>query len=203
MTTKYGFSDAREQLIDGIKAAYPTEREGPGTVKVLGEDIFGSPKPHPNAVLNLFLEQNVKFASPFTGYRATLGGPSSLTSTEPGTVLPPLTLASTIYGMEVVRGGVARLAHLIVCDMSMEECHNGACAANVGIPPKQRMEELNKVYDAMVNEGNGDVLYSLSLGKMVCVGCGEIAKQAYHNWHRVIWKKLPHIFGIGESWDDL
>ena len=73
MTTKYGFSDVREQLIDSIKDAYPMEWEGPGTAKTLGEDIFGSPKPHPNAVMNLFAEQSVKFALLFAAYRAALG----------------------------------------------------------------------------------------------------------------------------------
>jgi len=88
MTTKYGFSDVREGLVEDLKRAYPTKREDPRTEKVLGEDIFGSPKPHPNAVLNLFLEQNIKFALPLATYRAALGGcrPSSgQTSVDLGT----------------------------------------------------------------------------------------------------------------------
>ena len=137
MTTKYGFSDVREQLVDVVNGGYPTKWEGLGTAKVLGEDIFGIPKPHPNAVLNLFTEQNVKSALPFAAYRAALGGYSSLVSDKPGTVLPRLTLAPAIYGMEVIRGGLARLAHLTVCDMSLEGCRDGACPVNVGFgPPK-------------------------------------------------------------------
>ena len=117
MTTNYGFSDAREQLVDVIKGACPTTRwEGLETAKILGEGIFGPPKPHPNAVLNLFTERYVKFVLPFTAYRAALGGYSSLISDTPGTVLPRLTLAPTIYGMEVIRGGLAQLAYSIVCD---------------------------------------------------------------------------------------
>ena len=118
MTTKYGFSDVREQLVESIKGAYPTKWEDPRTGNFLGEAVFGSPKPHPNAVLNLFAEQRIKFALPFAAYRAALGGFSSLTSDKPGTVLPPLALASTIYGMEVIRGGLANLAHSVVCNMS-------------------------------------------------------------------------------------
>jgi hypothetical protein len=109
MTAKYGFSDVREQLVEDLKSAYPTKWEAYQAAEVLGEDVFGSPKPHPNSVLNLFTEQRIKFALPFAAYRAALGGFSSLTSDKPGTVLPRLTLASTIYGMERIRGRLASL----------------------------------------------------------------------------------------------
>ena len=82
MATKYGFSDVREQLVDGIKGAYPTKWEDFDTTQVLGEAVFGSPQPHPNTVLNLFLELKVKIASPFAAYRAALGGLPSLTICE-------------------------------------------------------------------------------------------------------------------------
>jgi len=204
MTAKYGFSDVHEQLVDGIRGAYPTKLEGSGTVKVLGEDVFGLPKPHPNAVLNLFLEQNVKFALPFAAYRAALAGLISLTGNTPGLVLPPTTLAFTIYGMEVIRGGLTHLAHFLVCNMSLEECRDGACVVNVNVsPPKRRIKELSKIYDAMVKGSKGDVLFSLSLGNLVCANCAKIPKSAYHTWRTVIWEELPLIFGIGRSWDDL
>ena len=204
MTTKYGFSDVREQLVDAIKRAYPTKWDGPGTAKVLGEDILWSAKPHPNAVLNLFLDQNVKFALPFAAYRAALGGLTSLTDNTPGMVLPPITLASTIYGIEAIRGRLSHLAHLLVCNMSLEECRDGACVVNVSVsPPKQRIKELNKLYDAVVEEGKGDVLFSLSLGNIVCTNCAKGPKKAYHAWRAAIWEQLPLIFGIGKSWDDL
>jgi hypothetical protein len=204
MAIKYGFYDICEQLIDSIKCAYPTKWEGLGTGVVLGEDIFGSPKPHPNAVLNLFAEQNIKSALPFAAYRAALSGFSSLTSDKPGTVLPRLTLASTVYGMEVIRGGFSQLAHLIVCNMSLEVCHDIACPANVGInPPERRMEGLNKIYNAMVKNCEGDVLFSLSLGNNVCFNCAKRTVKAHQVWCKMIWEKLPRIFGIGKSWEEV
>jgi len=72
MTTKYGLSAVREGLVEDLKAAYPTKWEDFETAKDLGEDAFGSPKPHPNAILNLFLEQRIEFALPFAAYRAGL-----------------------------------------------------------------------------------------------------------------------------------
>ena len=80
MTAKYGFSDVREALVEHLKGAYPTKWEDFETAKILGENVFGLPKPHPNVVLNLLLEQRIKFALPFAAYRAALAGFSSLTS---------------------------------------------------------------------------------------------------------------------------
>jgi hypothetical protein len=88
MTTKYGFSDVRDQLIKDVKGAYPTRWEAYQVAEILGEDVFGSPKPHPKAVLNLFGEQKVRFALPFAGYRASLGDFSTLMNDKPGTILP-------------------------------------------------------------------------------------------------------------------
>ena len=53
MTAKYGFSGIREALVQDLKGAYPTKWEDFETAKVLGEDVFGSPRPHPNAVLKV------------------------------------------------------------------------------------------------------------------------------------------------------
>ena len=204
MTTKYNFSDVREQLVDGIKGAYPTKWEGLGTGTILGEDIFGSPKPHPNAVVILFAEQRVKSALPYAAYRAALGGFSSLISDEPGTALPRLTLASTVYGMEVIRGGLAQLAHSIVCNVSLEGCSDTTCAINAGIdPPERRMEGLNKIYDTMVKERKGDALSSLSLRSILCVNCVKSPEAAHQRWCKTIWDELPRIFGVGTSWEEV
>ena len=97
MATKYGFSDIHEQLVEDLKGAYPTKWEDFQIAKVLGKDVFSLPKPHPNTVFNLFLEQNIKFMLPFATYQTSIGGFSALTSYEPGAVLPCLTLASIIH----------------------------------------------------------------------------------------------------------
>jgi hypothetical protein len=202
MATKYDFTDVREQLVDSVKGAYPTKWEGLGAEMVLGEGIFGSPKPHPNAVLNLFAEQNIKFALPFAAYRAALDGFSSLTSDKPGTVLPRLTLASAVYGMEVIRSGLAQLAYSIVCNMSMTGCRDAACAANAGInPPERRMEELNKIHDAIIGGRKADVLFTPTLGNIVCANCQKTSEAAYRLWCKITWEKLPRIFGVGSSWE--
>jgi hypothetical protein len=204
MAIKYGFSDIREQLVDGIKGAYLTKLEDLGTGMVLGEDIFGSPKLHPNAVLNMFTEHRVKFALPFAACCAALGGFSSLISSKPSTVLPHLTLASTFYGMEVIWGRLAQLAPLVVCNINLERCHDMACATNAGVNPLvQRMEGLNKIYNAMVKEHKANVLFTPTLKNIVCVNCAKTAEAAYQFWWEMTWEKLPHIFGAGTTWEEV
>jgi hypothetical protein len=203
MATKYEFSEVREQLIHILKGAYPTNWEAYQTADVIGEDVFGLPKPHPNAVLNLFLEQKVKFAIPLASYRAALGGFLSLLSNEPGATLPRLALAFTVYGMDTIRSEVSEFAHLIVSNMGLRECHEVGCVVGGDFnSPDQRLEELNKIYDALVKGGKGDV-FSFSLGDIACLNCAGGPEEAYRLWCTLIWEDFPRIFGVGKSWEDV
>ena len=201
MTTKYGFSDVREQLVDSIKNAYPTKWEDFREARVLGEDVFGSPKPHPNAVLNLFTEQNIKSALPFAAYRAALGGFSSITNDKPGKALPRLALASIMFGTKLIRSRFARFVHSAICSMRQEFCGESACLVNVDA--SLRMGALDQIYDAMIKEGKDDVFSPLSLGGFVCAGCASALERAYEPWRAKIWEELPRVFGVGKSWEEV
>jgi hypothetical protein len=204
MATKYDFPDVREQLIHSLKDAYPTELGAYQTANVLGEDIFGAPKPHPNSVLNLFLEQSIGFAIPVAAYRASLCGLSSLLNNKPSVSLPRFPLASSIHGSGVIRSEISRFAHSIVRDMSLKECRDGKCTANSVVnAPARKMKTLNKVYDVMIKGGKGDVLTSISLGDIVCVNCAKAPEQVYRLLCQSIWENLPRIFGVGKSWDEV
>ena len=162
MTTKYGFPDVREALIEDLKGAYPTKWEDFEAARILGEDVFGSPKPHPNAVLNLLLEQRIKFALPFAAYRTAIGGFSALISDESDAVLPRTTLASIIHGMERIRHTMVQISHSIVYDGDLRVCPRRTCALKVGTNPMgRRMEALKKVFGIMVDKSKGDVLSPL------------------------------------------
>jgi len=143
MTTKYGFSRIRDQLVKNLKGAYPTEWEGYQAAEVLGEDLFGSPAPHPNAVLNLFVTQNVGFAIPFAAYRASLGGFSALVSGETGIALPHHTLASTIHGRGEIQRIMTQAANTIAYKENiLSACPDKACALNLGIKSMERKMEV-------------------------------------------------------------
>ena len=202
VTTKYGFSDVRDQLIRDLKGAYPTEWEAHQAAEILGEDVFGSPKPHPNAVLNLFIAQNVRFALPFAAYRASLGGFPALMSDEPGTVLSRHTLASTIYGMGEIRRVMTHAAHTIAYkEKLLSVCPDGACVLNVRTKPmERRMEAITKLYDTMIGEREGGVLSTPSLGDLACAGCIKEIEATQTTWGRACWELLPTAFSVAKRW---
>jgi len=200
MTTKYGFSDVRDQLVKDIKGAYPTEWEEYQAAEILGEDVFGSPAPHPNTVLNLFMEQKVRFAIPFAAYRASLGGFAALMSGEPGTVLPPHTLASTIHGDGEIRRVMAQAAHTIAYKKNhLTVCPDKTCALNVGIKSMgPRMEALTKLHDAMICERKGGLLSAPSLGGLACAKCITEIESSHAAWRKTRWAALPTTFSVAK-----
>ena len=194
MVTKYGFSDVREQLVEDLESAYPTKWEDFQTAKVLGEDVFGSPKPHPNAVLNLFLEQSIKFALPFAAYRASLGGFPSLVSNKPGTVLPRPTLTSITYGTGAIKRTMAIAAHTI-CTVRLGVCVEKVCALKAGI-------DVLKIFDVMLPRIEGDALSPLSFGTVVCTDCAKRLEKIHLSFRkRFAWTLLPKLLGFRESWE--
>ena len=205
MATKYGYCDVRGYLLHLLKDAYPTKWEVYQIASVLGEDVFGSPKPHPNEVLKLFFDQNVRFALPVAAYRAGLGGFSSLINNDPGLALPRLALTSTLHGMDVIRSEVSRRAQSIVRDMSLKGCGDWRCVANNDVNAlEQRTEGLDDIYDVMVKGDGGDVLSPLSLGgHVVCADCAKAAENRYYHLRATIWEVLPRSFKVGNSWEEI
>ena len=204
MTTKYGFSSVRDQLVEGLRGAYPTKWEDFQGAKVLGEDVFGSPKPHPNAVLNLFEAGNVRVAIPFAAYRASIGGVSALMSDKPGSVLPPRTLATTIHGMHVLRSSASDAARVAVYREYPRVCPDKACVLNVEISlAEERMMAMEKIYSTVVGQREGGLLGSPALGHILCAECSKRVMVAYASWSSAVWEKLAPAFSISRGWDDL
>lgn len=204
MTKKYGFLHLRDQLVKHLRGAYPTKWEAYQTTSVLGEDIFGTPKPHPNAVLSLLSEHNVRFAIPFAAYRASLCGLSVLMSDEPGMVIPRRALASATHGYAEIRRVMAQAAHTIVYDENILRICSNSCTLSLG--PK-RMEErkgtLKKLYNAMIGERKAGVLSSPSLGGLACVECINRMKASHTVSCKACWDLFPAAFLVAKCWDEV
>jgi hypothetical protein len=196
MTTKYGISNVRDQLVKDLEGAYPTKWEEFQSGKVLGEDVFRSPKPHPNAVLNLFEAQNLKFAIPFAAYRASIGGFQSLVSDKPGTVLPRRTLATVIYGMHILQSMAAHTARMVAYRGDLWVCGDKACVLAVGTSPiKPRMEAVGKLYEAMIDESKGGALSPPRLGNLLCQTCAKRVEGIHAAHGSAYWERLGIVFG--------
>jgi hypothetical protein len=199
---KYGFSDVRNQLIKDIKGAYPTKWEAYQAAEVLGEDVFGTPKPHPNAVLNLFDEQNIRFALPFATYRASIGGFPALMSDTPGTILPRRILATTTYGMHLVGTFMGEGARVIAYERSM--CVYGRCVLSVSAKHvKERMEALGKLHAMFLVKRDGGGLGPLTLEHSVCATCTKTMQASHAAWRSKCWEQLPSMFSVAQSWGEV
>ena len=204
MTTKYGFSNVRDQLVKDLEGAYPTRWGGFINARVVGEDIFGSPKPHPNAVLNLFEAQNIKPAIPFATYRASIGGFLALISDQPGTVLSRHTLATAIHGMHLLQSMATHAAHMITYGADLWVCPDNTCVLGVDTSPiKPRMEAIGRIYKAMVDQRQGGVLSPLSLGHLLCARCAHRVVAIYASYCKAYWERLASVFNVSDCRNDL
>ena len=201
MTTKYGISSVRDQLVKDLRGAYPTKWEDFQSAKVLGEDFFGSPKPHPNAVLNLFEAENVGFAIPFAAYRASIGGFSGLMSDGHGTVLPRRTLATTVHGMHVLRSSASDAMRMAVYGGSLHFCSDEKCILNPEV--EERAVAMERIYSAVTGQREGGLLSSPSLGHTIYAKCAKRVEVAHATWGTAVWEKLAPAFNIFRGWDDL
>ena len=203
MTTKYGFSDVRDQLIKDLKGAYPTNWEDFRGAKAPGEDVFGSPKPHPNAVLNLFEAQNVKFAIPFAAYRASIGGFQALMNEKPGTVLSHRALAGAVQGTHTLSVSASNIARIVVYGHLLV-CHVEGCNLNVDIRPgERRVEALEKVYSEMIDKREGGLLRPPLLNHLLCKTCANYVEGSHAEWGSLFWENLPLVFTLTRGWDRL
>ena len=205
MTIKYGFSDIRDQLLKDLKGACPTKWEVYQNAEVLGEDVFGSPRPYPSAVLNIFNAQNVKFAIPFAAYRASLDGLSSLMSEKSGTMFMRHALASTIYGRGENLRTMTQVAQTIVHKVKLlSVCRDKACILKVVIHSmERRVEEVAKLHDVMIGEREGGALSSPWFGDLACAKCTKEMEMSYATWCRALWELLPTTFPVAKCWEEV
>ena len=68
----------RSQILEVVRNAYPETFEGLSPSKLPGERDFSGRTPHPNEVLNLFVQQGLASALRMAYYMAARRGPNSL-----------------------------------------------------------------------------------------------------------------------------
>ena len=129
ITAKYELPDARYRLLVLVRDAYPETLEGLVPSKLLGKYAFSGPTPHPNEVLNLFVQRELASALPMAYYMAVrrgLGSPHH----PAGVGLHPETLQTAVGGLMVLR------------DMELEGVHKlimtpFLCVSRERISPKR------------------------------------------------------------------
>ena len=203
----------RAQVLETLRDAYPENFEGLDPSKTLGENVFSGSKPHPNAVLNLFVQQNVTSALPMAYYMAAQRGLDSLMDVRlrSRTTLSGQTLKSAIRGLMVLREMELKEMHRIIftskgtvsCPVgSSKDCPS---RGSKGLSSGGTIPTHQLVFDRITGTAVGGtrILQVLSADNFAgdgelefCQNCREKMKVAHADVRKKAWAELPRMFGL-------
>ena len=211
ITTKYEMPAVRSQILEVVRDAYPETFEGLSPSKPLGERVFSGRTPHPNEVLNLFVQQAFTSALPMAYYMATRRGPDSLIGSHlpRNATLSTEVLRSAIRGLVVLHRVELNETHrLIYGPKGSHPCSTSDCPSRTpaGTPAS---ETYQKVFDHIVGSSQlgtkvlevpefyedrgGDLR---CVGPDICSNCVERWEYGHAELRKKVWATLPSAFGL-------
>ncbi|KAF9646049.1 hypothetical protein BDM02DRAFT_320358 [Thelephora ganbajun] len=206
ITAKYEMPVVRSQLLEVVHDAYETSAD----YNPLGESVFSGPTPHPNEVLNLFVQQKLTSALPLAYYMAVRRGVDSLTNRHlsRNAVLSPAVLQSAIRGLMALREIELNETHRLIFEPKGSHlCSTTRCPSRIPATPTT-FEAYQKVFEHVVSSQLGTKvlqfpdLYQDYGGETSCVVI-EICDVCLDRWgsgfkdlRKKVWAKLPEVFGL-------
>ena len=203
----------RARLLKTIRNAYPETFEGLDPSKGLGENVFDGVKPHPNAVLNLLIQEKVTSALPMAYYMVVRRGSDSLMDTRlpSSATLPGQTLRSATRGLMVLREMELKESYKIV--FAIKDPTNGIncyapeciCCSARGVSDVTAIRACQRVLDRITGSvvGGTRILQVLSASEFTedpesrfCHVCVDRVQVAYAEVRRKAWAALPEVFGL-------
>ena len=200
----------RPQLLKVVRDAYPETFEGVTPTRSLGESVFNGPTPHPNEVLNLFVQQNLTSALPMAYYMAARRGVDSLMGGRlpRSATLSAEILQTAIKGLIALREMERNETHCLVFGpKGTQPCSESSCSLRAPSVPTA-LEMYKKVFDHIVgpSELGTKVLqvpefYRDSGGSTVrifpdiCRSCVGGWESGHAELRRRAWGRLPDVFG--------
>jgi len=211
ITVKYEMPAVRSQVLEVVRDAYPETFEGLKPSKPLGESVFSGPTPHPNQVLNLFVQQNLTSALPMAYYMATRRGPRSLMDRHlpRNAALSPEILQSAITGLMALREMELNETHDLIFESNgAHPCPASNCPSRSPTGPAASAA-YRKVFNCTVGSSQLGTkvlqvpeFYEDSGGELQCVGPG-ICSGCVGRWEsghaelrKKTWAALPGVFGL-------
>ena len=204
ITTKYELPTVRSQILELVRDAYPETFEGLVPSKALGESVFSGPIPHPNEVLNLFVEQKLKSTLPMAYYMAARRGLRSLMNPRhPARArLSPETLQTAAEGLMALREMELEEVYRLIT--APHRCLSQGCVSpkvlGPGAPDTER-----KVIDQIKgsSQSGTKVLQIFSLNDICgdeldgfCKNCEEWWESGHVEVRKKAWAALPSVFGL-------
>ena len=211
ITAKYDMPAVRSQILEVVRDAYPVTFEGLASSKPPGESAFGGPTPHPNEVLNLFVQQKLASALPMAYYMAAQRGPDSLMDRHlPANARLPLeTIQVAIKGLMTLREAELNESHRLVFGLNgPQHCSASNCPSRTPTGPAA-LEAFQKVFDHLVGspqlgtkvlqvpefyrECEGDLQ---CVGPGICGGCVKRWESGHGELRKKTWTTLSEVFGL-------
>ena len=211
ITAKYELPAVQSQLLEVVRDAYPETFGGLAPSRPLGESIFNGPTPHPNEVLNLFVQQKVTSALPMAYYMAARRGLDSLMDKRlpQSATLSPEILQSVIRGLIKLREMERDETHrLIFGSKVIHPCPAPNCPSYTPTGALA-LQAYQKVFDHIVGssqlgtkvlqvpefyEDCGSGPQCVSPG--ICRSCVERWGSGHADLRKKAWAKLPDVFGL-------
>ena len=190
MTTKYQLHEVRFQILLDLLLAYPTKLSEYEESSRLGEAVFGSPVPHPNSVLDLFVTCEVTFALPFAYYRASIAGdPASSDTSAREVALPSHILGTVLRGQARLKVDEVQLARKV----AFEDCTGwGQCLRK---SPAGRGLIFDWIHPEEVTQG-GILERGDFQGSGHCSQCSQAFQQELSKAKKDTWENLPSYFSL-------
>ena len=196
----------RPQLIEVIRDAYPETFEGLTPTKSLGENIFSGRTPHPNEVLNLFVQQGLTSALPMAYYMAARRGIGSLMNQnlQQSATLSPEILRSALEGLMALRELELNETYRLVLGSGSIHRSSSDCPSRDATGPRPS-DAHKKVIDRIKDSTRSGtkVLQVLSLGSTGEGGSDGFCESCVKGWEaghvevrKKAWNTLPDAFGL-------
>ena len=211
ITEKYEMPAVRSRLLKVVRNAYPEAFGGLTPSKRLGESVFSTPTPHPNTVLNLFIQQKFTSALPMAYYMAVRRGVDSLMDRRlpQDATLSPQIIQPAIRGLMALREVELNETHrLIFGPKGSHPCSTSNCPSRTPTGPGA-LEAYQKVFNHIVGSSQFETrvlqvpeFYEDCGGNLRCVGpgicssCVERWESGHADLRKKAWATLPDVFGL-------
>ena len=208
ITRKYEIPAIRSQLLGVVRDAYPETFEGLGPSKPLGESVFSGTTPHPNEVLNLFVQQKLTSALPIAYYMAAQRGLNSLMDRRlpHNATLSPEVLQSAIGGLMALREVELNDTHRLI--FGSGPCSSHLCPSRTPTDPAS-VKTYQMIFDHVVGSSRHgtkvlkvpEFCYTYEDGDItvvvdVCRICEERLKSGHAELRKRAWAMLSDAFEI-------
>ena len=197
----------RPRLIEVVRDAYPETFDRVEPTKLLGENVFSGRTPHPNEVLNLFVQQGPTFVLPMAYYMAARRGVDSLMdrSLPQRAILSPEILQSAIKGLMALRELELNETYCLVLGSKTSHlCSSSNCPPRhatdarvsdaykkvvdrITYPSRSGTKVLEVVTSSSICGGNSD---------RFCESCVKGWEVGHEEVRKRVWNMLSDVFGL-------